>query len=121
MGEHCVNASAPLTSALLVTYMTHQGLNPVCYIILTLTNHCITFLAGAGIAVVSEIIYVCGGYDGSEHLSSVESYNIHTGHWTSLQRMTAPRCYVGACVLKGELLVVAGYVAFISFNPLNDG
>ena len=59
-------------------------------------------------AVLNDTIYVCGGYDGNEHLSSVECYNTHTGHWTSLQRMIAPRCYVGACVLQGKLLVVAG-------------
>lgn len=68
---------------------------------------CVT---GAGIAVVNDMIYVCGGYDGANHLSSVESYNIHTGQWLSVSHMIIPRCYVGACVLRGKLMVVAGYV-----------
>ncbi|ESP04085.1 hypothetical protein LOTGIDRAFT_148635 [Lottia gigantea] len=66
---------------------------------------------GAGVSVVNDIIYVCGGYDGNEHLSTVECYNTNTGHWTSLQHMIVPRCYVGACVLQGNLMVVAGYVS----------
>ena len=59
-------------------------------------------------AVINDTIYVCGGYDGTNHLSSVESYNVRTGHWTSVVAMNKPRCYVGACVLKGKLFVVAG-------------
>lgn len=54
------------------------------------------------------MIYVCGGYDGNDHLASAESYNTHTGQWTTLQHMLVPRCYVGACVLRGKLYVVAG-------------
>ena len=64
--------------------------------------------AGAGVAVVNEVIYVCGGYDGNDHLSSVESFNTQTNHWTTLHHMVVPRCYVGACVLRGQLMVVAG-------------
>nr|KAG5708496.1 hypothetical protein BaRGS_026223 [Batillaria attramentaria] len=64
--------------------------------------------SGAGVAVVNEVIYVCGGYDGSDHLSSVECFNTQTNHWTTLQHMVVPRCYVGACVLRGQLMVVAG-------------
>ena len=63
---------------------------------------------GAGVAVINDTIYVCGGYDGTTHLASVESYNVRTGHWTSVVTMNTPRCYVGACVLKGKLFVVAG-------------
>ena len=70
----------------------------------SLGDHC----AGAGVAVVNEVIYVCGGYDGNDHLSSVESFNTQTNHWTTLHHMVVPRCYVGACVLRGQLMVVAG-------------
>lgn len=63
---------------------------------------------GAGVSVLNGQIFVCGGYDGTDHLSSVESYSIHTQQWSSLQSMVVPRCYVGACVLRGKLLVVAG-------------
>ena len=59
-------------------------------------------------AVVGDTIYVCGGYDGSSHLASVECYNVRTGHWMAVANMNIPRCYVGACVLKGRLYVVAG-------------
>lgn len=68
------------------------------------------FNSGAGVAVVNEVIYVCGGYDGTNHLSSVESFNTQTNHWTMLHQMVVPRCYVGACVLRGQLMVVAGLV-----------
>ena len=63
---------------------------------------------GAGVAVINDTIYVCGGYDGSNHLASVESYNTRMGQWSTVVSMCIPRCYVGACVLKGKLYVVAG-------------
>lgn len=71
-------------------------------------NVFIRFLPGAGIAVINDTIYVCGGYDGAAHLSSVECFNVRTSHWTTIAHMNIPRCYVGACVLKGKLYVVAG-------------
>ena len=61
-------------------------------------------------AVLNDTIYVCGGYDGNSHLSTVECYTIRTAQWNQVTSMTVPRCYVGACVLKGKLYVVAGYV-----------
>ena len=70
----------------------------------------ISCVTGAGVAVITDTIYVCGGYDGANHLVSVESYNVCTGHWSAVSNMNIPRCYVGACVLKGKLYVVAGSV-----------
>jgi len=70
-------------------------------------------VAGAGVAVITDTIFVCGGYDGANHLVSVESYNVFTGHWSVISNMNIPRCYVGACVLKGKLYVVAGFVLLI--------
>ena len=67
-------------------------------------------MSGAGVAVITDTIFVCGGYDGANHLVSVESYNVCTGHWSIVCNMNIPRCYVGACVLKGKLYVVAGFV-----------
>ena len=65
-------------------------------------------LLGAGVAVVNDMIFVCGGYDGSTHLKSVECLNVRTGQWSNVTSMNIPRCYVGACVLQGKLFVVAG-------------
>ena len=69
---------------------------------------CYLCVSGAGMAVVGDTIYVCGGYDGTHHLASVESYDVRVGQWSSVANMSIPRCYVGACVLKGQLFVVAG-------------
>ena len=66
------------------------------------------FAPGAGVAVVNDTLFVCGGYDGSTHLSSVECFNVRTNQWSNITSMNIPRCYVGACVLKGKLYVVAG-------------
>lgn len=69
--------------------------------------------SGAGVAVLNNTIYVCGGYDGTDHLSSVECYDTRystrEGFWTSVTNMQVPRCYVGACVFQGKLMVIAGY------------
>lgn len=34
---------------------------------------------------------------------------MQTCNWTNVVRMNSARCYVGACVLKGQLVVIAGY------------
>lgn len=64
--------------------------------------------AGAGVALLNDHIYVVGGFDGTAHLASVESYNIRADTWTTVTSMTTPRCYVGATVLRGRLYAIAG-------------
>ena len=59
-------------------------------------------------AALGDIIYVCGGYDGDKHLSSVEIFHTHTEQWTAVHSMVVPRCYVGSGVVRSTLMVVAG-------------
>lgn len=79
-----------------------EGIHLLCYQISLL------LLAGAGVALLNDHIYVVGGFDGTSHLSSVEAYNIRTDSWTTITSMTTPRCYVGATVLRGRLYAIAG-------------
>lgn len=44
-----------------------------------------------GAAVVDDIIYVVGGYDGRHELRSAHAYNVLTGRWSDLPDLAAPR------------------------------
>uniref|UniRef100_A0A2K5RVB8 Kelch like family member 12 n=1 Tax=Cebus imitator TaxID=2715852 RepID=A0A2K5RVB8_CEBIM len=46
---------------------------------------------GAGLVVASGVIYCLGGYDGLNILNSVEKYDPHTGHWTTVTPMATKR------------------------------
>ena len=64
---------------------------------------------GAGVAVVDSQLYALGGYDGSQHLSTVECYSPCTDQWRTVADMKSKRCYVGSTVLCGRLYAVGGY------------
>ena len=55
----------------------------------------IFFSSGAGVAGVNNQLYAVGGYDGSRHLYSTESYSACADEWMDLKDMNSTRCYVG--------------------------
>ena len=70
------------------------------------------FNTGAGIVVLDSQLFAVGGYDGSQHLSSVESYSSCNDQWMSIAEMKSNRCYVGTAVMGGKLYAVGGYDGF---------
>jgi len=53
-----------------------------------------------GVGVLDGVLYAVGGYDGLNHLSSVETYRPSTGVWTSITDMHFPRRHAGiSCCL----------------------
>lgn len=54
-------------------------------------------------------MFAVGGYDGSQHLSSVECYNACSNQWMSIASMQSNRCYVGTAVMGGKLFATGGY------------
>ena len=72
------------------------------------TDSVLFLITGAGIAVLNDMIYAFGGYDGAHHLSSVESYNPRTNAWTPVTSMAMSRCYVGSAMIQGKIYAVAG-------------
>ena len=49
------------------------------------------------------------GFDGHHHLPTVETYSTITGQWTTIFKLTVPRCYCSATLLQGNIIVVGGY------------
>ena len=64
---------------------------------------------GAGLAVLDGQLYAVGGYDGRQHLSSVECYSACVNRWRPISDMNSSRCYVGTVVLANKIFAVGGY------------
>lgn len=54
-------------------------------------------------------MYVFGGFNGEEHLSSVEVYNPDTDQWTLCGRMAIPRSGVGVVLHEDVFYVIGGH------------
>ena len=65
--------------------------------------------SGAGCAALNYRIFVCGGFDGHSHLSTVETYSTITGQWSIICGLSVFRCYCSATLLHGKVVVVGGY------------
>jgi len=70
---------------------------------------CTCHSTGAGVAIVDGQLYALGGYDGTQHLSTVECYSPCTDQWIPTASMQSKRCYVGAIILSGKLYAIGGY------------
>ena len=85
---------------------------------------CYSFHLGAGIVVLDGQVFAVGGYDGTQHLSSVECYSVCNNQWMSIAVMQSNRCYVGTAVMCGKLFAVGGYDglsllnSFEKYDPL---
>lgn len=53
-------------------------------------------------------LLVCGGYDRGECLKTVESYDISTNKWTTMQPMKVPRGRFNAAVVNNKVYAVGG-------------
>ncbi|XP_021929990.1 kelch-like protein 10 isoform X5 [Zootermopsis nevadensis] len=62
-----------------------------------------------GTAVVGFNIYVIGGYDGVQFLSSVRRFNAVTKTWHEVAPMNDRRSLVSVAVLGGQVYVAGGY------------
>lgn len=49
------------------------------------------------------------GFDGQQHLPTVETYSTITGQWSMLCNLSVCRCYCSATLLHGKVVVVGGY------------
>lgn len=61
-----------------------------------------------GTAELQGKLVVCGGYDRGECLKTVESYDISTNKWTTMQPMKVPRGRFNAAVINNKVYAVGG-------------
>lgn len=64
---------------------------------------------GHGSVSLDGFVYVIGGYDGGEFLSSAERYTPSTGQWEAIAPMRTSRFGVACAVLDGRIYAVGGY------------
>ncbi|XP_038057011.1 kelch-like protein 24 isoform X2 [Patiria miniata] len=76
------------------TWEKQKGLNVARY------QHCSSVLTGH--------IFVIGGYDGQNKLSSVEMYESKNNTWTCIQPMITPVAFATATAFNGRLFVIGG-------------
>ncbi|KAK6049374.1 kelch repeat protein, partial [Cooperia oncophora] len=63
---------------------------------------------GAGVAVLDNLLYAVGGYDGRTWLSSVESYDAERNKWIRVAPMQTARQGLSVSVLNGCLYAMGG-------------
>lgn len=69
----------------------------------------INLRTGAGIAAIDSHLYVIGGYDDDNPLSSCEKYDIINNMWTPLPELSYARGGVGVTVMGKQIIVVGGH------------
>ncbi|PNF24644.1 Kelch-like protein 10 [Cryptotermes secundus] len=62
-----------------------------------------------GTAVIGFNIYVIGGYNGQDYLSSCRCFNAVEKTWCEVSPMNKPRCYLSVAVLEGVVYAMGGY------------
>lgn len=62
-----------------------------------------------GVVALDGKLFAVGGYNGSEHLSSVECYDPHINQWQLIEAMSSPRNSPAVAVLGDKLYVAGGH------------
>jgi hypothetical protein len=57
------------------------------------------------------MVYVIDGVEKIDCgiLSSIERYDVTSGHWSTMAAMDSARYYFGVCVVAGEIYVTGGW------------
>ena len=88
-------------------------------------------VAGAALAADETTLYLVGGWDGTAMRDEIWAYTpapagARPAEWTLAGRMAAPRAFLGAVVVNGELYVVGGFdgqrelVRVDAYDPANQ-
>ena len=64
--------------------------------------------AQLSVAVVNNVIYAMGGFDGKQTLKTVEAYNPLTDKWEKKADMSSVRRAFATCVVNGKIYAVGG-------------
>ena len=61
-------------------------------------------------------VYICGGFNGHECLSTAESFDPLTNQWTLLEPMRNRRSGIGVIAYKGEIYALGGFNGITRMN-----
>ena len=62
-----------------------------------------------GLAALGEVMYIIGGFDGSQYYNNVKCFNARTKVWKDVAPMYTQRCYVSTAVANGLIYACGGY------------
>lgn len=69
-----------------------------------------------GTACLDNLIYVIGGFDGTEYFNTVRVFNPVTKLWTEVAPMHTKRCYVSVATLGGCIYAMGGFDGHLRQN-----
>jgi kelch-like protein 10 len=72
-------------------------------------NNCERALAYHGVCALDNLIYIVGGYDGTDYLNTVQRYDPLTKNWQDCACMYQSRCYVSVCSQDGKIYALGGF------------
>jgi len=73
-----------------------------------------------GVAVVDDVLYAIGGYDGRERLDTVEAFYPDLKLWKTVSSMNSKRSALGAVAFNSRLYVCGGYDGQTSLDSVEE-
>jgi len=73
-----------------------------------------------GVAVVDDVLYAIGGYDGRERLDTVEAFYPEKKAWETVASMDSKRSALGAVSFNSRLYVCGGYDGQTSLDSVEE-
>jgi N-acetylneuraminic acid mutarotase len=82
----------------------------------------------AATAVLGNVVYVFGGYDGARLVAPTYAYDASSGHWFEVAAIPTPRDHLGGAALRGRACAIGGrrlslttnLAAFECYDPQRD-
>lgn len=71
-----------------------------------------------GVTAYNSKLYVCGGYNGSKFLNTMEVFDPYTNKWSFTAPMSCRRSRVALVVNGGKLYAVGGYDGLSNLNTV---
>uniref|UniRef100_A0A0A9X721 Kelch-like protein diablo n=1 Tax=Lygus hesperus TaxID=30085 RepID=A0A0A9X721_LYGHE len=62
-----------------------------------------------GLVSVNNLVYMIGGFDGTNHFNSVRCFDPTTKKWTEKACMNKQRCYVSCVVVDKDIYAIGGF------------
>jgi len=79
---------------------------------------CILLISALGAVALGGKVYICGGFDGTSSLNSVETYDPETDEWTMISSMEKHRSASGVVMLNSQIYAIGGHDGLSIFDSV---